>query len=136
MDHSLTLLVVAVGALAAVVGAIVRARRASSATIHLVWAAAALAVLCLALPTYALGRAPAFYSTPQDLCRERGGGEFVGLSEAYVPVRSTLECSERTIELVPGWVNLALAVLLPAAVLCAVVAAIAWRRMTRSGTAA
>lgn len=96
-----------------------------------VFAAVSLASLCIAIP---LCLGTLLMSSPLDTryeCTRHGAGEFVNLTESLFPLRIVLECTERTVQLVPAGANPALLLLIAATVGFAVAAIVAHRKSTR-----
>ncbi|WP_335989835.1 hypothetical protein [Glycomyces sp. MUSA5-2] len=93
-----------------------------------VFIAASLASLCIAILLY-LGTL--FMSSPWDAryeCSRHGAGEFVNLTESLFPPSVALECTERTVQLVPVGANAALMLLIAATVGFATAAIVAhWK---------
>ncbi|MCC3763387.1 hypothetical protein K3N28_09910 [Glycomyces sp. TRM65418] len=105
-----------------------RKRRPTRST---VFSAASLASLCIAIPLYL---ATLFISSPWDTrleCGRHGAGEFVNLTESLFPPSFVLECTERTVQLVPAGANPALLLLIAATVGFAVAAIVAHKKSTR-----
>ncbi len=98
-----------------VVHAAARARCQSRPAGHLVCSAAALGSLSLAILVHSYGQMTMFDFMVEEQCLSRGAGEFIDFHESLFPVSGALECTDRTIQLVPAWVNPAVSALLVAA---------------------
>ncbi|WP_205328558.1 hypothetical protein [Glycomyces sp. YM15] len=99
-----------------------RKRRPARSTVFI---AASLASLCIAIPLY-LGTL--FMSSPWDAryeCSRHGAGEFVNYTESLFPPSFVLECTERTVQLIPVGANPALLLLIAATVGFAIAAIVA-----------
>lgn len=104
-----------------------RKRRPARSTVFI---AASLASLCLAIPLY-LGTV--FMSSPWDArvaCDRHGAGEFVNLTESLFPPSIELECTERTVELIPVEAKVALILLIAATVGFAIASIVTHRKST------
>jgi hypothetical protein len=95
---------------------------------HFALASVALGFLSLVLAVHAIGQWFSFYFMVDEQCRARGAGEYIEYRDSLVPLSGELECTDRTIQLVPAWVNPAMTMLSAACVLAVVAAAIAWGR--------
>lgn len=93
-----------------------------------VFTAAALTALCIATAVYLFGTLSGFELFDDELCQSLEAGKFVSHRSFTLPLSEVVECSEQTVELVPFWVNPALAVLLTAALGFAAMALASWRR--------
>lgn len=116
----------------AVVRAAGRARRGRPKP-HLNLLAVAFGLLGLALPVHAYGQLRKFYFMIDEECPARGAGAFVEFRESFLPVSGVLECTDRTIQLVPAWVNPVLSILLALATAAALAASVLWLRSRRPG---
>ncbi len=83
----------------------IRARNLGRPVRHLAWMSVTLGLLCLAVPPYWYGQAMTFHFMIDEQCPALGGGAFVDYHETAFPLSGVLECTERTIQLVPSWVN-------------------------------
>jgi len=95
-----------------------------------VYIAASIASLCVATPLY-LGTI--FMSSPWDAraeCGRFGAGEFVNYTESLFPLSFVLECTQRTVQLIPAWTHPVLALLAGATVGFIIAAVVADRRIT------
>ncbi|WP_030161867.1 hypothetical protein [Glycomyces sp. NRRL B-16210] len=94
-----------------------------------VFAAVALGSLCVAILAYDAGTLSLFRFEVDELCSSyEGAGSFVGYRESSFPISGKLTCSERTVQLVPFWVNPLVFLSSAAASAFAVAAVVAWRR--------
>ena len=110
-----------------------RARRWGRARPHLDLLAVTLGLLGLVLPVHAYGQLTMFYFMIDEECPARGAGAFVDFQERFVPVSGVLECADRTIQLVPSWVNPTLSVLLALTLAAALAAFVLYQRNRRIG---
>lgn len=102
-----------------------RKRRPARSTVLI---ASSLASLCIAIP---LCLGTLFLSSPWDAryeCSRHGAGEFVNLTESLFPPSVLLECTERTVQLVPVGARAALVLLIAATVGFAIAALVAHRK--------
>ncbi|GAA2156706.1 hypothetical protein GCM10010403_11770 [Glycomyces rutgersensis] len=111
----------------------VRARHAGRPRPHFDLLAVTFGLLGLALPVQAYGQSTMFYFMIDEQCPARDAGDFVDFQERILPVSGVLECSDRTIQLVPSWVNPALSVLLTLTLAAAIAALALWQRDRRLG---
>ncbi|MEU6860474.1 hypothetical protein AB0B28_16585 [Glycomyces sp. NPDC046736] len=126
-------LILAAAALTASAMTAMAARRDRRHARPFVLGSVALGLLGLAIAVHAYGQATMFYFMIDEQCPGRGAGEFVAFRERFLPVSGALECTGRTIQLVPAWVNPTLMPLLAAAVLAGLAAGFARRRGLRVG---
>jgi hypothetical protein len=105
-----------------------RARRSGQSKPHLNLLAVAFGLIGLALPVHAYGQLTMFYFMIDEECPARGAGAFIDFQERLLPVSGVLECSDRTIQLVPSWVNPTLSMLLGLAFAAAFTAFVLWQR--------
>jgi hypothetical protein len=110
-----------------------RARRWGRSRPHLDLLAVAFGLISLALPVHAYGQLTMFYFMIDEECPARGAGAFIEFRERFLPVSGVLECTDRTIQLVPSWVNPTLSMLLAPALVAAIAAFVLWRRNRRLG---
>jgi hypothetical protein len=111
----------------------VRARVWGRPKPHLELAAVTLGLFSMALPVYAYGQMRMFYFMIDEECPARGAGSFVDFRERILPVSGVLECTDRTIQLVPAWVNPTLSILLALSIMAGIGAGMLWLRSRRLG---
>jgi hypothetical protein len=113
----------------------VRVARRNRSARHWAHLAAAFGFLSLAVPVHAYGHMTTLYFMVDEQCGARGAGEFIDFHERFFPVSGVLECTDRTIQLVPAWVDPVVLSLCAAALLSALAAAAAWNRGRRAPAA-
>ncbi|GAA1665898.1 hypothetical protein GCM10009830_09370 [Glycomyces endophyticus] len=128
------LFVIPVLPLAAVVVliAILVGLRRGAVTAPVAWRSAGTAVLCALVLVcwFGIGQTAVIPFDTDDACVLNGlDGDFLRSEESLIPLRSDLVCGGVRYEMVPGWVNPTMAVLLVAAAVCF---AAALRRRARS----
>lgn len=69
-----------------------------------------------------------FYFMIDEECPARGAGAFVDFHERLLPVSGVLECADRTIQLVPSWVNPTLSMFLALTLAAALAAFVLYGR--------
>jgi hypothetical protein len=74
-----------------------------------------------------------FYFMIDEECPARGAGAFIEFRERFLPVSGVLECADRTIQLVPSWVNPTLSILLSLAFAATIAAFVLWQRSRHLG---
>jgi hypothetical protein len=92
------------------------------------YAGHALASLILAAVVWVIGAANVVYPEIDYQCTVRDAGEYIEHNSSDLPLSSELVCSERTVELMPAWVNPLLFLFLAAVPGFLVMAYLAWKR--------